>query len=158
MQKFFADAIVFIAAGAVGLSTFAMPPQAKSQETRKSCETAIANGTGRIEQGRDITLTTDIADRSEIYSNPPSDRHLFVTIVVDGEAANSVMLSPVFQKAIASEIIKSCDSIGAVTFGRQATDWSATFGIMSDGTIKDFECVDPDPEVNRIPWGQQICV
>lgn len=158
MQKFFANAVVFIAAGAVGLSAFAMPPQAKSQQTRKSCETAIANGTGRIQKGRDITVTTDIADRSEIYSNPPSGRNLFVTIVVDGNAADSVMSSLVFQKAIASEIIKSCGSVGAVTFGRQATDWSITFGIMSDGTIKGFECIDPDSWKNKILWGQQVCV
>ena len=158
MQKFFANTIVFIAAGSLGLPAFALPPQAKSEQTRKSCETAIADSRGRIERGKDITVTTDIADYSEIYPNHPSGRPLFVTIIVDGNAADSVMLSPVFQKAIASEIIKSCGSVAAVTFGRQETDWSITFGVMSGGKIESFECIDPEPEGNRIPWGQQICI
>jgi hypothetical protein len=143
MQKFFTNAIV-VTAVSLSLSGFALPPQAKSEPTRKSCEAAIADGRGRLEKGRDITVTTDIADESEIYPNHPNGRPLFVTIIVDGNAADSVMTSPVFQKAIASEIIKSCGSVGAVTFGRQATDWSITFGVMSGGTIESFECIDPN--------------
>jgi hypothetical protein len=88
-------------------------------------------------------VTTDIADHSEVYPNHPNGRPLFVTIIVDGNAADSVMSSLVFQKAIASEIIKSCGSVGAVTFGRRETDWSITFGMMSDGAIEGFECIDP---------------
>jgi hypothetical protein len=157
MQKFLTNAIV-ITAVSLSLSGFALPPQAKSEPTRKSCETAIADGRGRIEKGRDITATTDIEDHSEIYPNHPNGRPLFVTIIVDGNAADSVMSSPVFQKAITSEIIKSCDSVGAVRFGRQATDWSITFGMMSGGTIESFECIDPNPEVDTISWGQQVCL
>ncbi|MBD2014302.1 hypothetical protein H6F96_09995 [Microcoleus sp. FACHB-53] len=73
-------------------------------------------------------------------------------------AADSVMSSPVFQKTIASEIIKSCGSVGAVTFGRRETDWSITFGIMSGGTIESFKCIDFDPEGNNPPWGEQVCL
>jgi hypothetical protein len=158
MQKFFANAIVFITTGALSLSPFALPLQARSEQTRKSCETAIADGTSRIEKGREITVTTDITDRGEIYPNHPSGRSLFVRIVLDGNAADSVMLSPVLQKAISSEIISSCGSVGAVTFGRYRTDWSSTFGLMPNGTIKQFECVDPDPDRDKLSWGQQVCV
>ncbi|MBD2124917.1 hypothetical protein NDI39_27560 [Microcoleus sp. ZQ-A2] len=91
-------------------------------------------------------------------TQPFAGRPLFVTIIVDGNAADSVMSSPVFQKAITSEIINSSGSVGAVTFGRQRTDWSITFGIMSDSTIKSFECIDPEKEADKPLWGQQICV
>jgi hypothetical protein len=158
MQKFFANAIVFIATGALSLSPFALPLQARSEQTRKSCETAIADATSRLENGREITVTTDITDHSEIYPNHPSGRSLSVGIALDGNAADSVMLSPVFQKAIASEIINACGSVGAVMFGRLQTDWSLTYGIMSDGTVKAFECIDPDPDGNNPRWGQQVCV
>lgn len=158
MQKFFANAIVFIATGALSLSPFALPLQARSEQTRKSCETAIADGTSRIKNGREITVTTDITDRGEIYPNHPSGRSLFVGIVLDGNAADSVMLSPVLQKAISSEIISSCGSVGAVTFGRYRTDWSSTFGLMPNGTIKQFECVDPDPDRDKLSWGQLVCL
>jgi hypothetical protein len=29
---------------------------------------------------------------------------------------------------------------------------------MSDGTVKAFECRDPDPDGNNPRWGQQVCV
>ncbi len=157
MQKFFVNTIVFFAAGSLGLSAFALSPQVKSEQTRKSCETAIADGRGRIEKGRDITVRTDIQDLSKLYSNPPSGRPLSVIITVGGNAAGSVMQSPVFQKAIVSEIIKSCDSVGAVDFGKYKTDWSFTFGLMPSGTIERFKCIDA-PQVNRISWGQQVCL
>ncbi|MBD2014300.1 hypothetical protein H6F96_09980 [Microcoleus sp. FACHB-53] len=89
MQKFFASTIVFIAAGSLGLSAFALPTQAKSKQTRKSCETAIADGRSRIEKARDVSVTTDIADHSEFYPNHPKGRPLFVTIIVDGNAAGA---------------------------------------------------------------------
>jgi hypothetical protein len=159
MQIFFVNTIVFFAAGSLGLSAFALSPQVKSEQTRKSCETAIADSRGRLEKRRDITVRTSIVDRSELYSNPPSDRPLFVGITVGGDAAaaSSVMLSPVLQKAIASDIIKSCDSVGAVWYGKQQTDWYFTFGLMPSGTIERFKCIDA-PQVNRISWGQQVCL
>jgi len=158
MQKFFANAVVFTAVASLGLSAFALSPQVKSEQARKSCETAIADGRGRIEKGRSAVATTNIANYSEVYPNHPSGRPLFVTILLEGTAVESVMSSPVFQKAIASEIIKSCGSVGAVMFGARETDWSITFGIMSDGTIKGFECIDFNPDGNEPLWGQQICL
>jgi hypothetical protein len=156
MQKFFTNTIVLIATGFLDLAAIALPLQAKSEQAGKSCETAIANSKSRIEKGRDLLVTTDIADYSKIYPNHPNGRPLFVIIIVDGNAADSVMLSPVFQKAITSEIIKSCGSIGAVTFSRRETDWATTFGIMSDGTIQTFKCTDP-PESAKYSWGQESC-
>ncbi len=71
------------------------------------------------------------------------------------------MESPVFQRAIASQIINSCNSVGAVSFGRYQTGWIDTIGLMRDGTIQKFECAedhieDYNPETLR--WGQQWCV
>jgi hypothetical protein len=157
MQKFFANTVIFIAVGSLGLSASVLPSQAQSEQTRKSCETAIVDGKGRIERGRDITVRTDITDWSEIYSNPPNGRPLSVTIGVGGDAASSVMESPVFQKAIASDIIKYCSSVGSVTFHMRESDWAVTSGIMPDGTIQDFECTDPAPEGQKPRWGQQSC-
>ena len=158
MQKFFTNTIVLIATGFLGLSAFALPLQAKSEQAKKSCETAIANSRSRIEKGRDVLVTTDIADDNEIYSNPPNGRPLSVTIGVSGDAASSVMESPVFQKAIASDIIKYCSSVGSVTFHMRETDWAVTSGIMPNGTIQDFECTDPAPEGQKPRWGQQSCL
>jgi hypothetical protein len=159
MQKFFTNALVFIAAGSLGLSAVVLPSQVRSEPKGQTCEAAIANGRQRITAGRSITIVNSkILDDSQTYPDHPDGRPNIVQIILDGKAANSVMESPVLKKAIASEIISSCGSVGAVTFGRYRTDWSSTFGLMSNGTIKQFECVDPDPERDKLSWGQLVCL
>jgi hypothetical protein len=108
------NALVFIAIGSLALSAVVVPSQVRSED----CEASIRSARERIERGRTIGVVTDTVDRSNLYPNHPKGRPQFVTIVVDGKAANSVMSSPAFQKAIASEIIKSCSSVGAISFGR----------------------------------------
>jgi hypothetical protein len=159
MQKFLANVIIVIAAGSLGLSAVVLPSSVRSEPKRQTCEAAIGNGRERITAGRSITIVrTSIVDGSQDYSDHPDDRPQIVQFRLDGKAADSVMESPVFQKAIALKIINSCGSVGAVIFERDRTDWSTTFGLMPNGTIKQFECVDPDPERNKISWGQQVCL
>jgi hypothetical protein len=158
MQKFLANTVVIVATGALGLSTFALPEQVKSEQTRKSCEVAIATAKKRITTGRSITISSNVVDGAQTYADHPDNRPQIVQIRLDGQSADSVMESPVFQKAIASKIINSCSTVGAVIFARQQTDWSSTFGLMSSGTIKQFQCVDPDPEGNKPSWGQTVCI
>ncbi|MBD2016113.1 hypothetical protein H6F96_19335 [Microcoleus sp. FACHB-53] len=54
-----------------------------------------------------INMNIPVNDATQPFAGRP----LFVTIIVDGNAADSVMSSPVFQKAITSEIINSCGSL-----------------------------------------------
>jgi hypothetical protein len=159
MQKFLANAIVVIAAGSLSLSAIGLPSQVRSEPKRQTCEAAIANGRERITTGRSVTIASfNILDDSQTYPDHPDGRPQIVRIRLDGKAADEVMNSPVFQKAIASEIINSCGSVGAVNFQRNQTDWSSTFGLMPNGTIKQFECVEPGPGRNRVSWGQESCV
>ncbi len=159
MQKFLANAIVVIAAGSLSLSVVGLPTQVRSESKGQICEAAIANGRERITTGRSVTIvSSSIVDSSQTYPDHPDNRPQIVQFRLDGKAADEVMESPVFKKAIASEIINSCGSVGAVTFGRYRTDWSSTFGLMPSGTIKQFECVDPDPERNKLSWGQLVCL
>ncbi|HAG83358.1 MAG TPA: hypothetical protein DCL61_19990 [Cyanobacteria bacterium UBA12227] len=153
-HKGFINALIFLVAGSLGLSAFILPPQARSQETTPYCEIALSNAKNRIEQGRDIIVEIDIKDGSEKYPDHPDGRPTIIWLIVEGSAAESVMESPVFQKAIASEIIKSCNSVGAVSFNRYQTGWIYTIGLMRDGTIQKFGCVD-DPEQGSPSWGQQ---
>ena len=105
MQKFLANTIVIFTTGALGLSAFAMPQSAKSEQTRKSCEVAIANAKERITTGRSITISSNIVDGTQTYPDHFDNRPQIVQISLGGQSADSVMESPVFQKAIASKII-----------------------------------------------------
>ncbi|HAX89687.1 MAG TPA: hypothetical protein DCY91_26375 [Cyanobacteria bacterium UBA11370] len=177
MNKHFINALAVITAGSFGLSASILPPQARSQETTQSCEIGLLNSKNRIEQGRDITVTIDIIDGSEKYPDYPNGRPTIIFLFLDFpgsygyrgydsggsvDDAVSVMESPVFQRAIASEIINSCNSVGAVTFVLKGQPpWATTTGLMRDGSIQNFECLLPDelPDDDSpfLPWGQELC-
>ena len=150
-------AVIAAGSGSLGLSAFILPPQARSQETGQPCEVAMLNAKKRIEQGREITVMTNIEDGSKLYPDHPDGRPTIIKIIVNGRAADSVMESLGFQKAIASEIIKSCNSVGAVTFGLYRSGWTSTVGLMRDGSIQNFECIDHDPKKGSPSWGQNWC-
>lgn len=157
MHKYLIEALAVIIASTLVLSTLILPLPARSQETIKSCELVIQNAKKRIEQGRRITVTTNIIDVSKKYPDHPNDRPTIVMIAVDGQAAYAMMVSPVFRRAIASEIIKSCNSVGAVTFNRSQSAWLVTVGLMKDGSIENFECILQDRQKDPPSWGQEWC-
>lgn len=134
-------------------------PNSALASSEAACEVAIANAKKRIVEGRTITIVqTDITDNSKLYPDHPNGRPLFINIALKGSATVSVMKSPVFQTAIASELIKSCTSVGAVAFGKYQTDWRSIIGLMPDGTIQQFQkCVNPSRESNYPSWGQAGC-
>ncbi|MBW4681429.1 MAG: hypothetical protein KME19_15135 [Microcoleus vaginatus WJT46-NPBG5] len=157
MHKYLIEALAVMMAGSLGLSVLSLPLPARSQETIKSCELVIQNAKKRIEQGRNITVITNVIDVSKKYPDHPNERPRIVMIEVDGQAAYAMMVSPVFRRAIASEIIKSCNSVGAVTFNRYQSAWLITIGLMKDGSIQNFECLLQDSRKDRPSWGQEWC-
>ena len=157
MQENFTKTVLIIATGFLGLSALVLPPQAKSEETGKSCQVAMSAAKERIEQGRNLTMKFDATDNSKAYPDYPRGRSEGVIVGLIGREADSVMSSPVFQKAIASEIIRACNSIGAVSFNKYRTGWTSTIGLMSDGTIQPFKCYEADEGRPRLSWGLENC-
>lgn len=136
---------------------FCSPAQAENEQDSSACEAAITSAKERIFRGRNITaVKVNASDHN--YLNPPASRPLIIHLSLSGEATPSVMESPVFQKAIASEIIKSCTSVGAVAFSQAQTDWVSQVGLMPNGTIQQFECVTPNGENRALPWGKYPCI
>jgi hypothetical protein len=143
----------------VGMGNLAQS-SASAEDNRddKSCEVAIARAKERISQGRDIRIvSSESADSTPRYPDHPNGRPLIFTILLDGNAARSVMNSPVFQKTIASEIIRACSSVGAVSFGKYQTGWGSTVGLMADGTIESFQCAEMGRDRPNPSWGQEYC-
>ena len=137
---------------------FSSPAKAGSEKANASCEAAITNAKERIVRGRNLTVVkVKTRDNSKNYLNPPAGRPLIMSIYLSGRATASLMNSPVFQKAISSDLIKSCTSVGAVAFLMDQTDWVSEVGLMPNGTIQQFECISPDGEGGKPPWGKYYC-
>jgi len=128
---------------------------AESERAENSCKVAMNRAKERITKGRDLRIVS--VGNVNAPSDHPNGRPLILQIVLEGKAAESVMSSPVFQKALASEIIKSCNSVSAVNFGMYRSGWSSMTGLMPDGTIQGFQCLEPDRDMPKISWGQQVC-
>jgi hypothetical protein len=127
---------------------------AESERTENSCKVAMNTAKERIKRGRDLRIVS--FENVDAPPDHPNGRPLILQIVLEGKAAESVMSSPVFQKALASEIIRSCNSVSAVNFGMYRSGWGSMTGLMPDRTIQPFQCLEPGSEL-KVSWGQQVC-
>lgn len=85
-------------------------------------------------------------------------RDSFVAISVGETGAANVEKSPKFMEKITKDIISSCHNVALVKFWT-GYEWGPEVGLLEDGSIKKFDCVDPlSPRVgNNIPWGKDDC-
>ena len=125
-------------------------------KVEESCEKGIFAARSRLEQGRQLNVLMNIEDQSPYVKGIPANRSLKVEFVLEGAAASSVMTSTHFMKAISANVITSCKSVSAVSFGMNHTGWTETFGLISD-RVKEFECVEPGVYREILPYGVQIC-
>lgn len=152
-----------VVAGVTVLNTFlvlsaSLPLRAEGKP--RDCTMTIATAQKRLTTGRDVEVNIKSFDISEDYPDHPDNRPMTYLLILKGAATESIMRSPRFQKAIATEIIKSCESVGVVTFGMDGTGWGQSVGVLPGGRIDNFECVE-HPGSRGVPkkliWGQEFC-
>jgi len=138
-----------------------------TQDASDKCMDAVASSERAIEKIKDIQLSVLLLkdNGSSIESLPadhlpdpdaPKDRPYSYEFRMGGTPAITVMESPEFRKIIATRIIKNCLSVAIVTFSVDHTDYQITYGLMKDGMIKQFKCVDIN--VTKPRWGYISCV
>ena len=147
----------FVFAGLITIHTslvLNIPVQAQEAETATDCTATITDIQNIIEEGRAVTVNTRINDISDKLTGYPTTRPYRYIFLLDGQASESIMHSFEFQKIIAKRIIANCSNIGMVTFAVSGTDYVLSNGLMSDGTIKSFDCVE---KITKLNWGEEIC-
>lgn len=130
--------------------------RAESRSAEAQCAIGLRAARSRLESGRRVTAEIsdyDLSDGSDEYL---AERSFEYSFSLSGPAAESVMNSPVLMRAISTDIIEQCPSTGAVTFVLSGTDWVEMFGLMNNGQVEAFQCLDPD--VDRVPWGWTVCL
>ncbi|MBD2196408.1 MULTISPECIES: hypothetical protein [Calothrix] len=145
-----------------------LPTDVKAQDLTAACKGAIANAKTSLQKVPNV-LIQDIYQKknSENYSDSAAERPIEYIFHLTGTVRNGRMVetgikqlgnSPKFLKSISQNIISQCNSIGAVSFGSTlAPGCGITFGLMGDGTVKEFENVDAPALGRPLKWGETFC-
>lgn len=151
--------------GAIAVPTF--PAVAQERSAREICMDAISAAQNQMHEGRTINLQTRLLNLSE-SSGYPGDRSQGLNFLLsnfsrypgltpDGQA---IMMSPVFMKSVATEIINHCPSFSYINFDGGGMGWDMPFGLI-DGIVEGFRCLPPEQsDPRRDPpasWGFHNC-
>jgi len=142
------------------VSAATLPAQAVpvSEAEGASCNAALATVRSRLAQVKDVSVThVDQFNRANLYSDFPPGRPMSYSFRLKGRGAETVMHSPKLLMKLSQRLMTNCASVGAVQYGVDETDWYTTFGLMPNGKIMAFACVDPAPGL-KLKWGYQICL
>lgn len=150
---------LFVTAGLIALNaslTLALPIQAQEVQTQKDCAATIAYAQSTIETGRNVQI---IIRSSDISNEPdhPDNRPYNYSFSMGGNASTSVMNSPEFMKILATKVINNCSSVASVTFGIEGSDYVSTLGLMPNGSVEGFKCIEPGEFAAR-GWGYKTCL
>jgi hypothetical protein len=132
------------------------PIEGSKAKSENDCAGTIVNAQSVIETGRDVQVVIRSQDISKSYPDFPKNRPYAYIFSMQGSATHSIMSSPKFMDIIATRIIKNCKSVSLVSFAYDNSDNFETLGLMKDGTVKYFECLDPGQNA-KISWGYIIC-
>lgn len=131
----------------------ALPAQANSEQ---QCLAKIANAQQKLQGSLNVDIITKIDDLSKYRNDHPKGRPMSYTFGFKGPAAETLMKSVLLQQSIVNQIIAKCPSFSVVRFGYWNSGWVHTYGLMPNGNIQPFECVEPDIG-NKLKWGQVFC-
>jgi len=149
-----------IATGIIALNTFTILnlPASVRAEDERDCTAALSKAQRQIETGRSVDVSIRISDISEGYPDHPDGRPMSYEFVLQGTASGAIMNSPKFMKAIATNVIQNCGSVGVVHFGVWGSGWGSSVGVLPSGQLDFFQCVDfEERNPPTLSWGQEVC-
>jgi len=150
------------------------------------CQSSIVDAARSIESDRDLEVSVSPMLLNRFYASVPASRGYGVDVALSGPAALSVMFSPQMLSTIANELVSNCDSVGAIVFSSDASDFERTFGVVlgtsanrsasesasgfsgrrtarrdRDGlslVTEEFGCSDSVPSQALPAWGEKVCL
>ena len=129
---------------------------ASARSGSASCLSTLVNATTDITQGRSIEMRLSFAN-IEGYPDSPLERPHQIILAMSGDDNEKVMELGGLQSSIANNLFRACDSAGMVTFAVANSGYVFSYGVMKDGSVKAFECIDTDLDNRKLLWGKQIC-
>jgi hypothetical protein len=134
--------------------------QAQNQAVRldqlsSQCRTAINQTINNIERGRRVNISNlDFYFNNDFFISAPTNSPYIVLFPMKGVATDSIMNSPVFLTNLSSQLLTQCNSLSAVGFGQDDTDWNYLFGRINN-RVRQFQCTDQIR--SDLNWGEWNC-
>ncbi|PSB33920.1 hypothetical protein [Stenomitos frigidus] len=141
----------------LGLTIQVQAQEMVSPPVTPSCKAALANAQKRLESGRQLKVGVTSNDVTQSYADYPRTRPTGYTFAFQGTAALTIINSPKFMTALATDVIHACDTVSMVTFAVDRSDNLVFLGLLPDGQVKTFECLEPTRTGKRPTWGQTFC-
>jgi len=107
-----------------------------------SCNAALATAQKRIETGGEIEVRVHRSDVSASYTDYPLNRPAEYTFAFQGTAELTIINSPKFMTALATDVVQACETVSLVTFTVAGTDYMHLLGLMPGGEVKAFDCLE----------------
>jgi hypothetical protein len=134
-------------------------PKVSSQrisQSGESCQDAVNRTKSKLERANSRIGTAIVSEHS--YKSYPEGRRLEYVMGIGGSGAVDVLRSPVFLRSIADDIISQCRDIGLFSIGLDRSEISRSYGIMYDGSVKEFQCIEDafDPRTRTYRYNQPL--
>ncbi len=130
-----------------------LPAQANSEQ---DCLSTIAAVKQKLQGNRNLDMIARSSNLSKSWQDHPKGRPIEYFFGFRGPAGEAIMNSGRLQQNLANQIIKDCSNISMVKFGIRNSGWVHTYGLMPNGKVQLFECLEPGRGV-KPKWGQIIC-
>ena len=137
-----------------------LPLQAQNIDSEtEECRAAIASVENQLETGRQLQIEVSGIEK-HYYPDHPEGRPNEYGLGVSGDAARSVMSSPMLMSSLAELVINSCNSISLISFNLYQTGAAQVFGLMPNKKVEVLQCPAdyddyfPNPYPRELTWGE----
>ncbi|NES19734.1 MAG: hypothetical protein F6K41_12590 [Symploca sp. SIO3E6] len=135
---------------------------ATSYAQLSSCQAAIQAVTAKLRDEQNIEIVSVTKrDVSEIYSDYPKERPGGYFITMRGNQVINLLNSPQLMSILTTQIIDNCETASLVMFGFPNSDFTVPLGLMPNGTVQPFECLEVSLEeleyIEKPVWGKTFC-
>jgi len=123
-----------------------------------SCPVALQSVRAKLQDLPNLEIASFAKrDISKAYSDYPKERPDGYSIDMRGNQVINLLNSPQLMTTLASQIIDNCKTVSLVSFGLANTDYAVLLGLMPNGNVQQFECLEPGQASEEQVWGKKFC-
>lgn len=125
-----------------------------------SCQATLRSVQAKLKRQPNLNvISINQRDLFQSHPNYPQGRPKEYVIALGGSQASNFLKSRQLMTTLATQIIRNCETVSLVTFGTANSGDVVNLGLMPNGSIQIFECLEPGRDSpDRRVWGKVFCV